>query len=231
MRITGICFLTGGLALAALPPFGTWLGKTLAEDGLSHTGYGWAGVLFVAVSAITGGAVLRAGTHIFLGVGTPPDTEGDTRGRDEHPEIDHDISRAPMIMLAPIVVLLAGGLILGLLPGLATHARDAARQLLDPASYAAAALDGIRATSPPGAPMESWSASSILLGLLSAALAMLVAAVGLYTDRLPQSLRGGFRVLSAPLRVLRAAHSGLLGDYVVWLLLGVAVLAVSLGVQ
>jgi hypothetical protein len=44
-------------------------------------------------------------------------------------------------------------------------------------------------------------------------------------------LRGGFRVLSAPLRVLRAAHSGLLGDYVVWLLFGVAVLAISLGVQ
>ena len=228
MPITRICFLTGGLALAAVPPFGTWLGKTLAEDGLSHTGSGWAGALFVGVSAITGGAVLRAGTRIFLGVGTPPDTRGDTRGRDEHRETDQDLSQEPVTMLAPIVVLLAGGFTLGLLPGFATTARDAAQQLLDPAGYAAAALDGIRATPPPGAPMESWSTSSVLLGLLSAALAILVAAVGLCTDRLPRSWRAAFGVLKAPLRVLRAAHSGLLGDYVVWLLLGVTVLAISL---
>lgn len=231
MRITGICFLTGGLALAALPPFGTWLGKTLAEDGLSHTGSGWASVLFTGVSAITGGAVLRAGMRVFVGVGRPPDTEGDTRGGEEKGETDQALSRAPVTMLAPIVVLLAGGLTLGLLPGLATHARDAAQQLLDPAGYAAAALNGIRAVAAPGAEVESWSVSSVLLGLLSAALAMLVAAVGLYTDCLPQPLRGASRLLRAPLRVLRAAHSGLLGDYVVWLLFGVAVLAISLGVQ
>jgi multicomponent Na+:H+ antiporter subunit D len=231
LPITRICFLTGGLALAALPPFGTWLGKTLTEEGLSHAGFGWAGVLFVGVSAITGGAVLRAGTRIFLGLGTSPDTQGDTRGRHERRETDQNIGHAPVTMLAPIVLLLAGGLTLGLLPGLATHARDAAQQLLDPAGYAAAALDGIRAAPPPGAPIESWSASSVLLGLLTAVLALLVAAVALYTDRLPQLLRGAGRVLSPPLRAVRSAHSGHLGDYVVWLLLGITLLTVGLGAR
>jgi multicomponent Na+:H+ antiporter subunit D len=231
LPITRICFLTGGLALVALPPFGVWLGKTLAEDGLSHAGAGWAGVLFLGVSALTGGAVLRVGMRIFLGWGTSPNTQGDTRGRDEHRETNQDIGRVPVTMLTPIVVLLAGGLTLGLLPSLATHARDAAQQLLDPAGYAAAALDGIRATPPPGPEIESWSASSILLGLLSAGLALLVAAAGLYQNRLPQLLRTASRVLSTPLRGLRAAHSGQLGDYVIWLLLGVTVLALSLGAR
>ncbi|HET9256817.1 MAG TPA: complex I subunit 5 family protein [Pseudonocardiaceae bacterium] len=231
MPITRICFLAGGLALAALPPFGTWLGKTVAEDGLSRAGFGWAGVLFVGVSACTGGAVLRAGMRVFLGVGAPPDTEGDTRGRDEHRETDQDIRQAPATMLVPIVVLLSGGLILGLLPGMATHARDAAQQLLDPAGYAAAALDGARAVPPAGPTLAGWSTSGLLLGLLSAVLAMLVATVALYADRLPQLLRGASRALSPPLRALRAAHSGHLGDYVVWLLLGVTLLTLGLGAR
>ncbi|MEV4441032.1 proton-conducting transporter membrane subunit, partial [Streptomyces sp. NPDC049577] len=50
----GLLFATGGLALAGLPPFGTGLGKALTEEQA-----GWAPALFVLVSAVTGGAVLR----------------------------------------------------------------------------------------------------------------------------------------------------------------------------
>jgi multicomponent Na+:H+ antiporter subunit D len=116
---------------------------------------------------------------------------------------------------------------LGLVPGLATLAHDAARQLLDPTGYAAAALDGIRAVPPPTA-AESWTASGLLLGLLSVLLALVVAAVGLYADRLPQLLRRGADVLTLPFRAVRSAHSGHLGDYVVWLLLGVTLLTLGL---
>jgi multicomponent Na+:H+ antiporter subunit D len=231
LPITRVCFLVGGLALAALPPFGVWLGKSLAEDGLSQASSGWAGVLFVGVSALTGGAVLRAGGRIFLGWGRPPNTQGDTRGHDEHPETGQGVVRTPVTMVGPVVVLLTGGLLLGLLPGLATHARDAAQQLLDTAGYPAAALDGVHAAPRPGAAIESWSGYSILLGLLSTLLALLVAAVALYSDRLPQLLRAACRVLNPPLRALRAAHSGHLGDYVVWLLLGVTLLSFGLGAK
>jgi multicomponent Na+:H+ antiporter subunit D len=228
LPVTRLCFLTGGLALAALPPFGTWLGKTLAEDGLSHAGFGWAGALFVGVSALTGGAVLRVGMRVFLGLGTPPNIQGETRGTDEHRETDEDIRKPPLTMLAPMVVLLAGGLTLGLLPGLAAHAQDAARQLLNPAGYAAAALDGIRALPPSTTQAASGSPAGLLLGILSAVLALFVAALALYRDRLPQLWRRVVRVLSLPLRTLRAAHSGHLGDYVVWLLLGATLLAIGL---
>lgn len=227
MPVTRICFLVGGLALAALPPFGTWLGKTLAEDGLSRAGFAWAGYLFVGVSAVTGGAVLRAGLRIFFGAGTPPDTRGDTRGSDEQRETTRDVGRVPVIMLAPVVALLGCGLTLGLLPGLVPLADDAAHQLLDSTGYAAAALDGVRAVPLP-APAESWTVSGLLLGLLSVLLAMVVAAVGLYTERLPGLLRRGANMLSVPFRAVRAVHSGHLGDYVVWLLLGITLLTLGL---
>lgn len=228
LPVTRVCFLAGGLALAALPPFGTWLGKTLAEDGLSDAGFGWAGVLFVGVSALTGGAVLRAGMRVFLGMGTPPNVEGDTRGTGEHRETDKGVRDAPVTMLAAAVALLAGGLILGLFPGLAALAQDAAHQLLDSAGYAAAALDGVRAMPPPTPQVVTWNSAGLLLGIGSALLALLIATIALYSDRPLQRLRWVLPVLSLPLRALRAAHSGHLGDYVVWLLLGVTLLAIGI---
>jgi multicomponent Na+:H+ antiporter subunit D len=227
LLVTRICFLVGGLALAALPPFGTWLGKTLAEEGLSHAGFGWTEYLLVGVSALTGGAVLRAGARIFLGVGTPPQTQGDTRGSDEQPETTQHLGKIPLTMLAPVVTLLAGGLTVGVLPGLTTLAHDAASQLLDHTGYAAAALDGITAVPLP-VPVESWTMSGLPLGLLSVLLALMVAAAGLYSDRLPRLLSQAPAVLTLPFRVLRTAHSGHLGDYVVWLLVGVTLLAIGL---
>jgi multicomponent Na+:H+ antiporter subunit D len=227
LPVARICFFIGGLALAALPPFGTWLGKTLAEDGLSHGGFDWADYLLIAVSAITGGAVLRAGARIFLGAGSPPNTQGDTRGSGEQPETTHHLGRIPVTMLVPVVALLAGGLTLGLVPGLPTLAHDAASQLLDHTSYAAAALDGISAVPPP-VPAESWTLSGLLLGVLSVLLALLVAALGLYSDRLARLFSQAPAVVTLPFRVLRTAHSGHLGDYVVWLLIGVTLLTIGL---
>ncbi|KPC60931.1 complex I subunit 5 family protein [Streptomyces chattanoogensis] len=62
-------FGLGGLALAGLPPFGTALGKAVIEESAG----GWATALCVLVSAATGGAVLRAGARVFLGLGPRPD--------------------------------------------------------------------------------------------------------------------------------------------------------------
>jgi multicomponent Na+:H+ antiporter subunit D len=131
-------------------------------------------------------------------------------------------------MLAAAVALLAGGLILGLFPGLAALAQDAAHQLLDSAGYAAAALDGVRAVPPPTPQVVTWNSAGLLLGIGSALLALLIATIALYRDRLLQRLRWVLPVLSLPLRALRAAHSGHLGDYVVWLLLGVTLLAIGI---
>jgi multicomponent Na+:H+ antiporter subunit D len=77
-------------------------------------------------------------------------------------------------------------------------------------------------------PVDSWTLSGVLLGVLSALLTLLVATVALYTDHVPLLLRQGAGVLAPPLRALRTAHSGHLGDYVVWLLLSVTLLTIGI---
>ncbi|WP_253209399.1 hypothetical protein [Streptomyces niphimycinicus] len=72
----GAPFAVGGPALCWLSPFGSGLGKAVAEEAAGHTA-AWLPALYVLVSAVTGGAVLRAGLRIFAGVGRRP--------RDGHP--------------------------------------------------------------------------------------------------------------------------------------------------
>jgi multicomponent Na+:H+ antiporter subunit D len=63
--------LLGGLALAGLPPFGTFLGKALMEEAAGRAGHAWVAWLFVVASAVSAAAVLRAGLHVFAGWGPP----------------------------------------------------------------------------------------------------------------------------------------------------------------
>src|SRR5207244_1687806 len=67
--VTGVVFLLGGLALAEVPPFGTFTGKSLVEDAASSAGYHWVPWVFGITAAVTAGAVLRATGRIFLGWG------------------------------------------------------------------------------------------------------------------------------------------------------------------
>lgn len=60
----------GALGLAGLPPFGTALGKAVAEEAVG----GPLTVVYVAASAITAGAVLRVTARVFLGLGPRPGT-------------------------------------------------------------------------------------------------------------------------------------------------------------
>lgn len=89
-RLEAALFLLAALALAGLPPGGPGLGKALAEDATARAGIGWAHWVFLGVSVATGAAVLRAGARVYLGIGSPPVTDGEhTSGRDEEPETEH----------------------------------------------------------------------------------------------------------------------------------------------
>jgi len=67
--------------------------------------------------------------------------------------------------------------------------------------------------------------ASLLYGVGSGVLTALFVAFGLYRQRLPQTWRAaGARVAMPPLDALRAAHSGIIGDYVMWLTVGAAVI-------
>jgi multicomponent Na+:H+ antiporter subunit D len=184
--------------------------------------------LFVAVSALTGGAVLRAGLRVFLGAGRrPPAPSGEqTSGGDEQPETEVDTGgRTPVTMVVAAALLLAGGLAVGLVPALASGAARGAELFTDRAGYLAQVLSGTVPPPPVASPAVAWTPPGVLLGLLSTLLALGVAGVGIRGPA-PRGVRaaGG-----AALRVLQRLHSGHVGDYVAWLFVGAAVMAALIG--
>ncbi len=236
LPFAGVLFALGGLALAGLPPFGLGLGKAVAEHA-AGAHLPWLAAVFVVVSALTGGAVLRAAAHVFAGAGRAgghhPGQE--TTGEGEEPEVRESSRRIPPPMYAVPALLLAGSLALGVLPAAARALAAGAAVFTDRAGYLAAAGSG------PGAaavavPHAGWTAEGVALGCLSAVLAVAVAAVSVWggavsagpARRIAAVGRTVTRRIVLPLRRL---HSGHIGDYVSWLAAGVAVLLAVLLAQ
>jgi DNA-binding FadR family transcriptional regulator len=71
LKALGTVFAVAGLALAALPPFGPFLGRAMIEDAATQQGLGWIAPILVVASAV-GGAVLRVVRTVFLGRGPVP---------------------------------------------------------------------------------------------------------------------------------------------------------------
>ncbi|MCQ4042688.1 complex I subunit 5 family protein [Streptantibioticus rubrisoli] len=224
LPVGGVLFVLGGLALAGLPPFGTALGKAVAEHAAqSHSP--WLLAVFVLASAATGAAVLRAALRVFAGAGRRPldrHEVPETTGGGEEPEIRGPSRRVPLPMLAVPALLLAGSLAVGLLPAVSTQLAQAARLFTDRVGYVAAVYGHSHAAGMP--PAADWTAEGIALGLTSVALAVAFACAALWAA--PRG--GGAHRVVAPLRRL---HSGHMGDYVGWLIVGVAVLLVAVRAQ
>jgi multicomponent Na+:H+ antiporter subunit D len=230
--LIGTCFVVGSLALAGLPPFGVGLGKSVSEEAAGELSH-WLTALFVAASAVTGGAVLRATLRIFFGLGERPTgaDEPDTMSGEEEPEIPTGLERPALTMTAPIIALLAAGLLLGVWSRIGAGATAAAQRLLDHNGYLDAVLRGTQAAPLHGPSAAEWTMSGVMLGLLSAGLAAAIAFGAAYLPALspPRVSDAVGRGLRATLRPLHQLHSGHLGDYVAWLVIGVAGIAGLLG--
>ncbi|MFE1751263.1 complex I subunit 5 family protein [Streptomyces anandii] len=209
LRGVGVMFALGALALAGLPPFGTGLGKAVSEEAVG----GPLTVLHVAVSAVTGAAVLRVTARVFYGLGPrPEEREGEERdedktsGSDEEPETRRRLTRVPDTMRAVAALLLAGALAAGAAPG---FAGVVARSVDEAGSW------GVFSS-------VHWTAAGVLLDLLSTALAVGLAALAVVRPRRP----------AAPDRALplRRLQSGHVGDYVAWTLLGMTLLGTLVAV-
>ena len=135
----GLLFLGGGLALSGLPPFGTWLGKSIIEESSGQLGYAWLSPILLAASALTGGAVLRSAAEVFLGLG-PAQSESAETPRREHKETKKKYDRAPSVMFVPAAASLCLALTAGLWPGLGQNTEIAARAFQDQQGYAATVL-------------------------------------------------------------------------------------------
>ncbi|MFL6252466.1 MAG: complex I subunit 5 family protein [Actinomycetes bacterium] len=227
LRVTGALVAVCALCVASLPPFGPWLGKALIEEAAGDAGYGWLPVVFVFVSALTGGAVLRAAGRVFLGLGPEHDpiTEDAFTGPDEvDPELRYRHDRVPRTMTIPALALVAAGVAVGLVPGLRDAALEAGARFVDRSAYAASVLRG--------APDHAESFDSIhptllnvLSGLFTVALAAYFAGAALFRERMPLSLGWSERLGAGVVARLRTFQTSNAGDYVTWLTLGAATLA------
>jgi multicomponent Na+:H+ antiporter subunit D len=215
-------FVAGALGLAALPPLGAFAGKSVIEDAASEVGYDWVIVVLVVATVLTCAALLRAAGRIFLGrgVGAPP-------GQVEESELAGTAGYTPVVVLASATVLVVAGLLLGTVPGIVDGASEAATRFTDRPLYAATVLE--TALPAPGeAETLHIGGLAIGLGVLTALGSIALAAFLLRNLRPFAYPAGRWSVFAGALRRLRRLHSGQVGDYVAWLIVGFALLGGSL---
>jgi multicomponent Na+:H+ antiporter subunit D len=235
LPLTGIVFALAALGLAAMPGWGSFLGKTLIESAAAeHPGFGWVPALITVTECLVGAAVLAAGARAFLGLG--PEVHDDPALSDDAEDLDElsdPAARTPAILFGPALVLMLGGLAIGVLPGVGRLAVAGAARFEATAAYGSAVLAG-RVTSVAVPQIDTApTLQDVLLGLVftvvTAALALLVLAPRRLPGA-PDTLVSAWRSVA---RFMHELHSGHPGDYVTWLVVGAAaltaVLAVTLG--
>jgi multicomponent Na+:H+ antiporter subunit D len=207
-------FLLGGFALAGLPPFGVALGQAVSDEA----GPRWLLPVSFVVAAVSGAAVLRAGARVYFGLGTAPrSSEETTTGSDEEPETRGRISRTPPEMSAAAGGLLLCALAVGLVPAVREWAAEGGAQAADRAGYLHDVLPTLPSVPGVSAAAE-WTWSGVIAGLLTA-LAAAGACAAMLWPRWRQP-----KAVTTTLHGLHRLHSGHLGDYVAWLLVGVPAL-------
>ncbi|HET6963173.1 MAG TPA: complex I subunit 5 family protein [Acidimicrobiales bacterium] len=221
-------WVAGAFALAALPPFGTGLGKAIGEEAAGDAGFPLLMAVFVFTSAVTGGAVLRVVGRVFFSLGPRPEDPNAAEASPGEEQPEAGLTRVPLSMLVPIVLLLLGCLVEGVMPGGRAAADHAGALFTDVGGYVGAALHH-RAGLAPAARKPDWTALGIGLDVLSAVLAVGVAAAGLYGSRAAEHLHGVGASARRAYSGLHRLHSGHIGDYVTWLLTGVTAMALLLG--
>jgi multicomponent Na+:H+ antiporter subunit D len=223
----GALLAAGGLALAEVPPFAGFIGKTKIEEAAHTLGYDWMPLVFIAAAVLTGGAVLRAVGRVFLGWGPDePDRFSSERyGEEGEPKETHGGGRRmPVAMGGAATALLLGAVVLGLVPDFSETAERSAAQFQDTDAYTARVLEGTKST-PIRLEHEALPASTFAYSALSAVGAIGLALLALFRRRLPSMLRDRTSSLFGPaIFHLRSLHSGIVGDYVTWLTLGTATL-------
>ena len=234
LRVTGVIFTVAALGLADLPAFATWLGQGWIEDSGDALGRPWITVVFVAACVLVGGAVLRVAGGVFYGIGDPPseDPEIAEGASEETGETEAGRSRTPLWMSAPAGLLAAAGLGVGLVPGLGRAVETAVVRFQDQAAYNATVLAGAHVVRPAALAATgstSVTLASVLAGAGSVAASVVVAVLALHWRRLPvlrrmQQARSNLRV------VMRSFQSGVVNDYVTWIMVGLACIGGALAV-
>jgi multicomponent Na+:H+ antiporter subunit D len=232
LRVTGAVFTLAALGLADLPPFATFLGGGWITDSADSVAGGpWLAAVFCACTVLSAGAVLRVALGVFYGLGDPPgeDPQMEAEANEETGETESGRQRTPLTMLIPLCVLAALGVASGIAAMLlrfASALESAAARFQDQQAYVALVLDGRPTANPvplyPQVPPDV-TAASVITALCSVAGALVLALAALYWRRLPV-LRRGYEPGSGLRGPIQAFQSGVINDYITWLVAGIAVL-------
>jgi multicomponent Na+:H+ antiporter subunit D len=226
LPVTGVVFAVAALGLSGLPPFASYLGLGWIASSAAARGLGWVVIVLVFCSALTGGAVLRVAGGVFYGLGDPPaeDEQMAEQANEDCSETDQARRRTPVSMIGPAIALTVAALALAFVPGMGHAVQAVAERLQDQAGYGRAVLSGTHLSHPvtPFAPAAAVSTlADVLTGIGSAACALALAGLALYGRRLRwlrATVPAGAR-LTGP---LAAVQSGIINDYVTWIVIGVA---------
>jgi hydrogenase-4 component F len=104
MPITSACFFLGALAIAGFPPLNGFWSKLTVYLALARAGLWWAAVIAILAGILTMAVMVRAGYRVFW---------GDWRASGT-PELS--VREVPALMWAPMVVLAALCVLLGVYP-------------------------------------------------------------------------------------------------------------------
>lgn len=201
LRYVAVLWFAGSIGLIGLPYVGVFLGHSLLDDAASSRGIEWLQPLSMVAQGVAAGTLLRAGARMFLGWGEREDDM-----LTPEPADDANVQRAFSPLLVVVTAVALGvGLAAAVVPSLAHDTQTAAARLV-----------GAHVT-----PAHGASASSIAYGIGAGLVAVAVAVLGLWYRRLPSAaLRPVALVVGPPVGAIRAAHSGIVGDYLVWIVAG-----------
>jgi multicomponent Na+:H+ antiporter subunit D len=177
---------------------------------------------------VTGAAVFRVAGGVFYGLGDPPseDPQMAEMAAEETSETDSDRQRTPLTMIIPPAVLVACAAAIALIPQFGGVVEAAAIRFEDQTGYITTVLAGAHVAHPV-APAAAESAgitvSDVLTGTGTAIGALILAFLALYWRRLPL-LRRGYEPGTGLTAPIQRFQSGVINDYVTWMVLGLAVI-------
>ncbi len=226
LPVTGVVFVLAALALADLPPFALYLGAGWIGQSGDARELHWITAVIMTTSVLVGAAVLRVAGGVFYGLGDPPseDPQMAEEASEETSETDEAKSRTPLSMIVPPAVLVAAALAVGLLPQLGDLVQDGAVRFQDQAAYNATVLVGAHIAHPTallGPEDTSVTTTDVVTGVGTAVASLVLALMALYWRRLPV-LRRGFEPGAGLVRPIRRFQSGVVNDYVTWMVVGLA---------
>lgn len=231
LKWTALLVVIGALALCGIPPFATFTGKALIDESAAHSTHQWLPVILAITSALTAATVLRMAGRVFMGLGDVEDGEEPTSPTEhkEHKETDSAHNRTPLIMLSPAAFLLIACIVIAHLPGLKEQALISGNAFQSANTYSNMVLHGTKiAQNRITAPIEP-TLQSYTYSLISFLIAAGICFLSLFRRAIPVALRKAWSSICKPCtEMFMYLHSGHVGDYVLWQMLGLAVIGIAI---